>query len=341
MPFPKKSIRDRLSHLNGCLPSPKKAIKCVAAIALSPVKHVEKKHRHKDPDDSDHSHGVAGFVPFLTLDSQSDKSSVSSTQHSEQANCEDDDVFMDASPPPADFHMSLFHQGSTPETSTAAPAAFKIVRGRLVTLHRDSSDNISTHTFPAPDGASMLADSDENDSEIMSPEFDELCVPDAGVFSGDGYPRPEPSKNFLQKMAALGKKQFLAAAPDITSAKAALVDMELVLRGPSRGACSGYHPPNLSPWVRIQMEGIWSHLAQYTNQNSVTYGQWGVSACQAAIAAGWGEYCARRFATLSQAYIGSRTVLPINPYGSWKQSMLADEDLANCQQRPLGQLNSN
>ncbi|KAJ7347341.1 hypothetical protein DFH08DRAFT_960682 [Mycena albidolilacea] len=203
MPFPKKSIRDRLSRLNGRLPSPKKAIKRVAAIALSPVKRVEKKRRHEDPDDSDHGHGVAGFFPSLTLDSQSDKSSIS-TQHSEPAHREDDDVFMDASPPPADFYTSQFHQGSMPETPTAAPAAYKIVRGRLATLHCDTSDNLSTHTFPAPDAASMLADSDENDSEIISPEFDELCVPDAGVFSGDGYPRPEPSKNFLQKMAALG-----------------------------------------------------------------------------------------------------------------------------------------
>jgi hypothetical protein len=45
MPFAKKSVRDRLSRLNGRLPSPKKAIKRVAAIALSPVKRVEKKHR--------------------------------------------------------------------------------------------------------------------------------------------------------------------------------------------------------------------------------------------------------------------------------------------------------
>ncbi|KAJ6617827.1 hypothetical protein B0H10DRAFT_1948012 [Mycena sp. CBHHK59/15] len=31
----------------------------------------------------------------------------------------------------------------------------------------------------------------------------------------------------------------------------------------------------------------------------------------------------------SREYIASRKVLPINPYGQWKQSMLADEDLAN------------
>ncbi|KAJ7429553.1 hypothetical protein B0H11DRAFT_1767296, partial [Mycena galericulata] len=129
-------------------------------------------------------------------------------------------------------------------------------------------------------------------------------------------------------MAALGTKQALAAAPDITSAKAALMDIELVLRGPSRGKGGGYTPPDLSPWVRVRMEGIRSHLAQYTNPNSVTYGKWGISARQAAIAAGRDVYCARQFAKLSREYIASRKVLPVNPFGKWKQSMLADEDLA-------------
>lgn len=76
------------------------------------------------------------------------------------------------------------------------------------------------------------------------------------------------------------------------------------------------------------MEGIRSHLSLYTNANSLSYGKWSLSAEQAAIAAGRGEYCARRFASLSRAYIASRKVLPINPYGTWKTSMLADEDLA-------------
>lgn len=76
------------------------------------------------------------------------------------------------------------------------------------------------------------------------------------------------------------------------------------------------------------MEGIRSHLAQYTNPNSVTYGRWALSARQAAIGAGRDVYCARRFASLSRQYIADRKVLPINPFGTWKQSMLSDEDLA-------------
>ncbi|KAJ7622725.1 hypothetical protein DFH06DRAFT_1009349, partial [Mycena polygramma] len=129
-------------------------------------------------------------------------------------------------------------------------------------------------------------------------------------------------------MATLGTKQALAVAPDITSAKAALTDIQLFLRGPSRGKSGGYNPPDLSPWVRVRMEGIRSHLAQYSTPGSATYGKWGLSARQAAIAIGRDVHCARTFAQLSREYISCRKVLPINPYGVWQKSMLADEDLA-------------
>jgi hypothetical protein len=246
---------------------------------------------------------------------------------------ENEDVFHDTNP--AAQYQNQFHQGTTPETPTAAPMAFKLW-GKIPrdTGHHsahDDDDNTSTHTFPAPHAPSILEsdDSDDLDNEIIPPELDELCVPDAGTFGGDGYPHPAPPKTFVEKMATLGTKQALAAAPSITSAAAALTDIELVLRGPSRGKSGGFIPPDLSPWVRVRMEGIRSHLAQYTHPNSVTYGKWGLSARQAAIAAGRDVYCARRFASLSREYITSRKVLPINPYGKWKQSMLADEDLAS------------
>ncbi|KAJ6565098.1 hypothetical protein B0H10DRAFT_1965832 [Mycena sp. CBHHK59/15] len=313
MPPPKKLVWERLSHFNGKL-SPKKAIKHVTTIALSPVKTCpQKKHRN-----TDHNHS--------SVSTQEPESSTAAVQNP--------DVFMDDTNPAAHYHE--FHQGSVPEPPTAAPFAFGL-KGRLHlnnsqhTPHQDD-DHASVHTFPTPRAPSMLADSDDDNdlnSEIVPPELDELCAPEAGDFGGDGYPRPAPPKTFLEKMAALGTKQFLAVAPDITSAKAALTDIELVLRGPSRGKGGGYIPPDLSPWVRVRMEGICSHLAQYTHPNSATYGKWGLSARQAAIGAGRDVYCARRFANLSWEYIASRKVLPINLYGTWKQSMLADEDLAN------------
>ncbi|KAJ3840965.1 hypothetical protein F5878DRAFT_672164 [Lentinula raphanica] len=42
-----------------------------------------------------------------------------------------------------------------------------------------------------------------------------------------------------------------------------------------------------------------------------------------------GVYCARVLRRLVQAFIADNTVLPINPYGYWKSSMLCDQDLAH------------
>ncbi|KAJ7304897.1 hypothetical protein DFH08DRAFT_658029, partial [Mycena albidolilacea] len=120
----------------------------------------------------------------------------------------------------------------------------------------------------------------------------------------------------------------LAVAPGITTAKDTSTDIQLVLRWPSRGVSGGYIPPDLSPWVRVRMEGICSHLSQYANPNSLTYGKWGLSAQQAVIAIGRDVYCAHTFVTLSREYIACCKVLPINPYDHWSQSMLADVDLA-------------
>ncbi|KAJ7732978.1 hypothetical protein B0H16DRAFT_1732494 [Mycena metata] len=330
MPPLKRRFKNQVARLNGGLASPKKAIKRVAAIALSPVKsRPQKKHRNDD-------HDVRMIPLACALRLMSLPKSMISVQEAAPGAADNlHDVFLDAEYPE---YQTAFHQGSTPESPTAAPIAFQL-KGKFppaentgASIHRDD-DNTSTHTFPAPRATSILAESDDDiddlDDEIVPPEFDELCASDAGTFSGDGYPRPAPPKTFVQKMAALGTKQALAAAPDITSAGAALTDIELFLRGRSRGKSGGFIPPDLSPWVRVRMEGIHSHLALYTNPNSVTYGKWGLSARTAAIAAGRDVYCARRFANLSREYIMSRKVLPINPYGTWKKSMLADKDLAN------------
>ncbi|KAJ6613571.1 hypothetical protein B0H10DRAFT_1951359 [Mycena sp. CBHHK59/15] len=170
------------------------------AITLSPVKACpQKKHRGEDPDDSDN---------HVVLDLMADLSKV-------------DRLYTGA--------------GSTPEPPTAAPTAFKMF-GKFTTQctspHCDSDDLVSIHTFPTPCAPSISDESDDNndlENENLPPELDELCAPEAGAFAGDGYPCPAPPKSFLEKMAAIGTKQILAVAPDITAAKAALLDIELVL----------------------------------------------------------------------------------------------------------------
>ncbi|KAJ7031101.1 hypothetical protein C8F04DRAFT_1186154 [Mycena alexandri] len=192
MPPPKKLVRERLSHFNGAKLSPRKAIKRVAAIALSPVKaRPQKKNRNTDPEDE---------VPV---------------SESSAANIQNEDVFLaDANT----SHHHEFHQGSMPEPPTAAPPAF-VLQGRI---NLNSSQYHGPHqeddrASPTPRAPSILEHSDDDndlDSEIVPPEEDELCVPEAGNFGGDGYPRPAPPKTFVEKMAALGTKQFLAVAPD-------------------------------------------------------------------------------------------------------------------------------
>lgn len=149
-------------------------------------------------------------------------------------------MFLDT-PPAAGYHVDAFYQGSRPEQPSAAPTAF-VLKGKITT----HNDRASINTFPSPSlrAPSVLTES-ENDGnspgdEMIPPELDELCAREAGTFSGDGYPRPVPPTSFLDKMAALGVKQALAVAPDVTSAKAALTDIELFLRGPSRGKSGGY-----------------------------------------------------------------------------------------------------
>jgi hypothetical protein len=65
-----------------------------------------------------------------------------------------------------------------------------------------------------------------------------------------------------------------------------------------------------------------------------------MSAQQAAIALGRGEHCARVLACLAWQFIVNCNVLPINPYGKWKTSMLADENLADDIQLHLQELGS-
>ncbi|KAL1749520.1 hypothetical protein FB107DRAFT_168280, partial [Schizophyllum commune] len=119
-------------------------------------------------------------------------------------------------------------------------------------------------------------------------------------------------------------------APNVTVALAALKDANILLRGEARGRTKGYKRPEFDndPFVRIRVEGIRAMLSLYADSRSVTYEQWGKSALMAALSMGRGQHCARVLAKLSRDFIDDRKVLPINPYGSWKVSMLADEDLA-------------
>ena len=56
------------------------------------------------------------------------------------------------------------------------------------------------------------------------------------------------------------------------------------MKGQSRGKGGGYKDPDFDPWARHRLEGIRTFLKLYTDKLSVTYGKWGASALQAAVA---------------------------------------------------------
>ena len=117
--------------------------------------------------------------------------------------------------------------------------------------------------------------------------------------------------------------------PSMLMAKHALDDANIFLRGPKKGKGGGYHSPNLDPFIRSRMEGIRIFLNLFTNPISYTYDKWAASSFQASVSIGHSTYCARQLRKLARAYISDRSILPINPYGDWNQSMLVDEDLCN------------
>jgi hypothetical protein len=120
----------------------------------------------------------------------------------------------------------------------------------------------------------------------------------------------------------------LRQAPTQLQAGAALKHLKNVLH-PPRKTGAGYQDPKIDPFARIRMEGMQTMLNFYTNPRSTTFDKWGASACQAAISLGRGQYCARQLAKLSRQFIQDNTILPVNPYGNWNESLLADEDLAS------------
>ncbi|KAF7300229.1 hypothetical protein MKEN_01346800 [Mycena kentingensis (nom. inval.)] len=56
---------------------------------------------------------------------------------------------------------------------------------------------------------------------------------------------------------------------------------------------------------------------------------WGQSALTTLTGLGRGSNCAEALCAMARAYICDHTELPENPYGGWKESMMADEDLAS------------
>ncbi|KAF8800301.1 hypothetical protein BYT27DRAFT_7262950, partial [Phlegmacium glaucopus] len=110
-------------------------------------------------------------------------------------------------------------------------------------------------------------------------------------------------------------------APLQPVAMQALEDLKQLLN-PARKTGHGYLDPGLDCFVRSRLEGMRMMLNFYTHKQSLTYDAWAASSIQASLGLGKGLHCACRIRRLTRQFIKDHTVLPINPYGDWNESML-------------------
>jgi hypothetical protein len=224
----------------------------------------------------------------------------------------------------------------------------------------DNASIHSTATFPTPSppeplgecneaayGDSQALDAEEAIEDLpidVAPEEDELLARNPGTPEGDGYPRPAPPLDFVKRMELEGNRPGkLREAPSIQAASVAFKNISILLRGEAKGTRTrGYKDPQFDPFRRIRLEGIRALLSFYTwRESKTTFEQWGVSALYAARSIGRGPNCARVLAQLARHYIESNgEILPVNPYGSWRISLLDNEDIAQDIRLFLQQLGS-
>ena len=129
----------------------------------------------------------------------------------------------------------------------------------------------------------------------------------------------------IETTAQPGKER---EAPTEMRTKAALHDIRKILYPPQKKG-PGHVDPQLNIFVRTRLEGMQTMLNFYVNKQSRTYGSWAASSLQAAVSLSRGLRCARLLRKLTRQYIKDRTMLPLNPYGDWNETMLINEDLTN------------
>ncbi|RDB25331.1 hypothetical protein Hypma_007565 [Hypsizygus marmoreus] len=189
-----------------------------------------------------------------------------------------------------------------------------------------ASNHSDHHEFYTPDGLADFED-EEDDGDYSHDVINDVNVDgeDDEVESAMGQRTGTAATPTIDASTRPGK---LREAPTQLMASLALKDLQDLLQIP-RKTGRGYRDPGLDVFVRMRMEGMRTMLNFFTNPRSATYNQWGASSCQASISLGKGRYCARQLRKLTRQFIDDRTVLPVNPFGDWNQSMLVDEDLVN------------
>ncbi|KAJ7190003.1 hypothetical protein GGX14DRAFT_580227 [Mycena pura] len=247
------------------------------------------------------------------------------------------DVFLATCSPPAGNlpsghfptnHGMYFYQNTRPAVPTCAPTQ-SYHEYTLPPPPAPKSCRPTVEEVPDEDDVSFLTWLHENNSldsvnsSPAQPDPEEAafdCAAAADLAAQDQYAK------IYDPYVGPGR---LREAPSISQATEAVHDLKKLLRGESPGVAGGYKDPGHDPFVRFRLEGMQILLNLFINPRSKTHGHWGASALQAAVGLGRGTHCVRTLCKLARQFIHDRTLLPINPYGAWKESLLADEDLKN------------
>ncbi|KAJ7099117.1 hypothetical protein C8R44DRAFT_888573 [Mycena epipterygia] len=285
-----------------------------------------RKKRKIGDNDSDKENGKASTAPS---DASMDLLSSDPTT---------DDVFLATSSnveiyAPGHFPVpygGYFHLSSSPGAPAGPPAQFY----HEYTLPPpppispcSKSRRATVEEVPDEDNVSRLASRstislDLDDSGTSAPE------PEVATFQQAAAADPPAQDAYARVYDAFSAPGKLREAPTIVNAAAAVKDLTAALRGESRGASQGYKDPKFDAFVRLRLEGMRTFLNLYIDPRSKTHGHWGASAVQASVALGRGRHCMRTLCKLARQYIHDRSLLLVNPYGDWKESLLADEDIA-------------
>lgn len=196
-----------------------------------------------------------------------------------------------------------------------------------------SSPFVLRSPAPRPDQRTTVEDVPEDDDasvRYLAPEPDLPLLPTGTDYESDSDDEDRISPDTISTTAPADLRDgVLRAAPTLAQASSALEDIRLLFRKRRAVRTDGYVYFDMNPFVRARLEGMKCMLNFYTNPLSKTHGHWGASSLQAAVSMERGQYCARLLRRMVRSYIDDRTILPVNPYGAWKTSMLCDQDLAN------------
>jgi hypothetical protein len=164
----------------------------------------------------------------------------------------------------------------------------------------------------------------DNDSSMATPDVDMPEHTPEGIagMGGNDRDNDEEPEEVEFRYEKTGTYKF---PPTIAEAEAAFADIKKLLK-PPRKKGPGYDHHNIDELTHSRVEVMRKFLWKYISGNSTA--QWGSASLETAHDHKRGAHHARLLWEWTHAYIVDRSDLPKNTYGTWKTSMLDDEDLA-------------